>query len=53
VYLSEVKNSKHGSRNISTTGNTTGMNKDMPLFLNNSQAFGVTKEVKEVTCFYK
>jgi len=35
VYLSEVENSKYGTRNTSTTGSTTGMNKDMPLILNN------------------
>jgi len=53
VYLSEVENSKYGSRNTSTTGSTNGMNKDMPLFLNNNQTFGVTDEVREITWFYK
>ena len=38
VYLSEAENSKYGTRNTSTTG----MNKDMPLILNNNHAIGVT-----------
>ena len=41
------------SRNTSTTGSTTGMNKDMPLILNNNHAAGVTDEVREITWFYK
>jgi len=49
VYLSEVENSKCGTRNTSTTG----MNKDMPPILNNNDAVGVTDEVKEITWFYK
>jgi hypothetical protein len=53
VYLSEVENSKYGTRNTSTTGSTTGMNKDMPLILNNNHAAGVTDEVREITWFYK
>ena len=53
VYLSEVENSKYGTRNTSITGNTTGMNKDMPLILNNNHAFGVTDEVREITWLYK
>jgi len=53
VYLSEVENSKYGTRNTSTTGSTTGMNKDMPLILNNNHADGVTDEVREITWFYK
>jgi len=53
VYLSEVENSKYGSRNTSTAGSTNGMNKVMPLFLNNNHAFGVTDEVREITWFYK
>jgi len=36
VYLSEVETSKYGTKNASTTGSTTGMNKDMPLILNNN-----------------
>jgi len=53
VYLSEVEDSKYGTRNTSTKGNTTGMNKDMPLILNNNHAVDVTDEVRETTCFYK
>jgi len=53
VYLSEVENSKYGTRNTSTKGNTTGMNKDMSLILNNNHAVGVTDEVREITWFYK
>ena len=53
VYLSEVGNSKYGTWNTSTTGSTTGMNKDMPLILNNNHAVGVTDEVREITWFYK
>jgi len=53
VYLSEVENSKYGSRNTSTTGSTTGMNKDMPLVIKNNNAVGVTDEVREITWFYK
>jgi len=47
------KNSKYGTRNTSTTGSTTGMNKDMPPILNNNNAAGVTDEVREITWFYK
>ena len=32
VYLSEVDNSKYGTRNTSTARSTTGMNKEMPPF---------------------
>ena len=32
---------------------TTGMNKDMPLILNNNHASGVTDEVRQITWFYK
>ena len=49
----EVDNSEYGIRNTSTTGSTTGMNKDMPLILNNNHADGVTDEVREITWFYK
>jgi len=42
VYLSEAEKSKYGTRNTSTVGSTTGMNKDMPLILNNNHAVGVT-----------
>ena len=49
----EVDNSKYGIRNTFTTGSTTGMNKDMPLILNNNHAVGVTDEVREITWFYK
>ena len=52
VYLSEAENSKYDTRNTSTTGSTTGMNKDMPLILDNNNAGGVT-EVREITWFYK
>ena len=52
MYFSEVENSKYGTRNTSTTGSTTGMNKDMPLILNDNVA-GVTDEVREITWFYK
>jgi len=45
VYLSELENAKYGTRNTSTTGNTTGMNKDMPLIVNNNHAVGVNDEV--------
>jgi len=34
-------------------GSTTGMNKDMPLILNNNNGAGVTDEVREITWFYK
>jgi len=47
--LSEVENSKYGTRNTSTTGSTTVMNKDMPRILNNNHAIGVTDEVREIT----
>jgi len=30
-----------------------GMNKDMPLILNNNHAVGVTDEVREITWVYK
>jgi len=53
VYLSEAENSKYGTRNTSTKGSTTGMNKDMPLILNNNHAVGVTGEVRKITWFYK
>jgi len=53
VYLSEVGNSKYGTRNTSTTGSTTGINTDMPLILNNNNAVGVTDEVREITWFHK
>ena len=53
MYLSEVENSKYGTRNTSTTGSTTGMNKDMPLILNNNHAVGVIDEVREITWFNK
>ena len=43
VYLSEVETSKYGTRNTSTTGSTTGMNKDTPLIPNNNHAVGVEK----------
>ncbi len=49
AYLSEVENSKYSTRNTSTTGSTTGMNKDMPLTLNNNHTIGVTDEVREIT----
>jgi hypothetical protein len=45
VYLSEGENSKYGTRNTSTKGNTNGMNTDMPLILNNNHAVGVTDGV--------
>jgi len=45
--MSEVENSKYGTRNTPTTG----MNKDMPLILNNNNAVGVTDEVSEITWF--
>ena len=41
VYLSEVENSKYGTRNTSTTGSTIEMNKDVPLIVNNNHAIGV------------
>ena len=53
MYLSEVENSKYGTRNISKKGSTTGMNKDMPLILNNNHAVGATDELREITWFYK
>ena len=53
MYLSEVENSKYGTRNTSTTGSTTEKNKDMPLILNNNDAVGVTDEVREITWFHK
>jgi len=45
VYLSEIENAKYGTRNTPTTGNTTGMNEDMPLIVNNNHTVGVTDEV--------
>jgi len=53
VYLSEVDNSKYATRNTSKKGSTTGMNKDVPLILNNNHAVDVTDEVREITSFYK
>jgi len=53
VYLSEVENSQYGTRNTTTTGSTTGMNKDMPLILNNNHAAGVTDKVREINWLYK
>jgi len=53
VYLSEVENSKYGTRNTSKKGSTTGMNKDMPFILNNNHAVGVTDELREITWFCK
>ena len=53
VYLSQVENSKYGTRNTYTTGSTTGMNKHMPLILNNKHAVGVNDEVWEIIWFYK
>ena len=38
VYLSEAENSKYGTKNTSTAESTTGMNKDIPLILNNNHA---------------
>ena len=52
MCLSEVGNSKYGTRNTSTAGSTTRMNKDMPLILNNNNAVGVTDKVREITWFY-
>ena len=49
--MSEVENSKYGTKNTSATGSTTGMNKDMPLILNNNHATGVTDEIGEITWF--
>jgi len=53
VYLSEVDNSKYGTRNTSKKGSTTGISKDVPLILNNNHAVDVTDEVREITWFYK
>ena len=53
MYVSKVENSKYDTRNTSTTGSTTGMNKDVPLILNNNHAAGVIDEVREITWFYK
>jgi len=50
VYMSEVDNSKYTTRNTSKKGSTTGMNKDVPLILNNNHAVGVTDKVREITC---
>jgi len=50
VYLSEVENSNYGTRNTSTTGRRTVINKDMPLILNNyNNAAGLTNEIREIT----
>jgi hypothetical protein len=46
VYLPVVENSKYGTRNTSTTVNTTGMKKDKQLILNNNHAID---EVEELT----
>ena len=43
----------YGISNTSTTGSTTGMNKDMPLILKNNHTVGVTYEVTEINWFYK
>jgi len=51
VYLSEVENSKYGTRNTFTTGSTIGMNNDMQLIQNNNHAIGVTDEVREIAWF--
>jgi len=48
VYLSEVDNSKYNIRNTSKKGSATGINKDVPLILNNNHAIGVTDEVREI-----
>ena len=48
--MSEVDNSKYTTRNTSKKGSTTGMNKDVPLILNNNHAVGVTDKVREITC---
>jgi len=53
VYLSEGENSKYGIKNTSTTGSTTGMNKDLPLILKNNHAIGVTDEVRKITWSYE
>jgi hypothetical protein len=53
VYLSEGENSKCGTRNTSTTGGTTGVNKDVPLIMNNNLDIGVTDGVREIFWFYK
>ena len=53
MYLSEVENSKYGTRNTPKKESTTGMNKDMPLILNNNQSVCATDEVREITWFYK
>ena len=53
MYLSEVENSKYGTRNTFTTGSTTGMNTDMSVILNDNHAVGVTDELREITWFYK
>jgi hypothetical protein len=53
VYLSEVENSRYGTRNTPTTGSTSGINKDVPLILNNNNAVVVTDGVREITWFYK
>ena len=53
VYMLEGENSKYGTKNTSTTGSTTRMNKDLPLILKNNHAIGVTDEVREITWFYE
>ena len=53
LYLSAVENSNYGTRNTSTTGSTTGINKGMSLILNNNNAIGATDQVREITWFYK
>jgi hypothetical protein len=49
VFLSEVENSKYGTRKTSTMGSPTGMNKYMPLILNNNHASGV----KSIKLYYE
>jgi len=44
---------KYGIRNTPTTGSTTGLNKDMPLILNNNNPYGVTDAVRKIIWFYK
>jgi len=43
---------KYGIRNT-PTWSTTGMNKDMPLMLNNNHPFGITDAVRKIIWFYK
>ena len=51
MYLSEVENSKYGTRTHPQQGAEVGMNNDVQLIQNNNHATGVTDEVREIAWF--